>query len=122
MHNATLLASYFKAHCRRALHGVNRQKVPSAVKLLIPRLVCEGKREFRVSTLTRNYHHCIRGPEDLDETLTWLEKHHFIRPRANPIVPTATRRGRPSGAEYELNPRLFAQGAGFVERLSRLRG
>lgn len=122
MQHADRLASYFKEHGRRALHALHRRDVPPAIRVMIPRLIRDGQTEFPLSMISRNYHYCFREPEDLDDTVTWLVKHHFIRPKANLVTPTAARRGRPSSTTFEINPRLLATGAGLIERLTRLRG
>jgi hypothetical protein len=121
MHHAGLLSQYSKDHFVRAMHRVRLRPIPDVARLAIPRLVQNQVREFRVSWLTRNYARYFSDSDELENTLSWLERHGFIRPKGHPIVPTATRRGRHSGTEYEVNPRLFAENADFADKISKMR-
>ena len=119
MHHARLLSDYFKRHLERAIHGITRQQIPDVARLLIRKLIEERIPEFTGRLLTRNYGRYLREPADLENTLVWLERHNIIRPKDPNVDSIPKRRGRPAGAQFVVNPRLFADSADFADRLRR---
>jgi hypothetical protein len=114
MHHSIQVSDYFKAHYRRAIHGLGRRKTPNVVRVILTRLLHDGLKEFSQSWLSKNYSRYFEDKDELQATLGWLVKHNIIRPKVSSL-PVPNRRGRPSSPEYEVNPRFFTT---FAEDLS----